>query len=66
MFEILQETPILIIEGFQTLLLKVWPGVCVFADYTNDATRDWWRDHAVKFHDRLPFDGFWIVRQFAC
>jgi alpha-glucosidase len=37
---------------------QVWPGWCHFPDFTNPATRTWWRD---QFHDyvNLGVDGFW-------
>jgi alpha-glucosidase len=36
----------------------VWPGWCVFPDFTNPKTRKWWADK-LDFYSALGVDGFW-------
>uniref|UniRef100_A0A2K5LWI9 Maltase-glucoamylase 2 (putative) n=1 Tax=Cercocebus atys TaxID=9531 RepID=A0A2K5LWI9_CERAT len=38
-----------------------YPGPTVFPDYTNPVCTEWWIDQVAKFHDRLEFDGVWIL-----
>ncbi len=38
---------------------KVWPGMCVFPDFTNRATRRWWADRVGEFIARSGADGLW-------
>ena len=48
--------------GDRTLRGYVWPnGEVVFPDFLNNATKQWWIDEIVKYHDEIPFDGLWIV-----
>jgi alpha-glucosidase len=37
---------------------QVWPGWCVFPDFTKPATRSWWKDH-FKEYVSLGVEGFW-------
>ncbi|NNE44560.1 MAG: DUF5110 domain-containing protein [Gemmatimonadetes bacterium] len=37
---------------------NVWPGPCVFPDFTNAAVRDWWGDQYREFMD-IGVDGVW-------
>jgi alpha-glucosidase len=37
---------------------RVWPGVCLFPDFTQAETRDWWAEHAAGFA-ALGLDGLW-------
>ena len=39
----------------------VWPGTTVFPDFTNPNTTLWWTYLANKFHEKIHFDGLWIV-----
>lgn len=38
---------------------KVWPGECVFPDYTNPAVRDWWRDLFKELITDIGVKGIW-------
>jgi alpha-glucosidase (family GH31 glycosyl hydrolase) len=42
-------------------LLKVWPGITAFPDFTNPDAVEWWTNIAAAFHEIVPFDGMWIV-----
>ena len=64
------ETPFLLVSEITqlithfpiTICLQVWPGTCVFADFTNVKTQNWWVENMKAFHsEHLPFDGFWLV-----
>jgi alpha-glucosidase len=37
---------------------QVWPGWCHFPDFTNPATRTWWKNQ-LKFYTDLGLEGFW-------
>lgn len=37
---------------------KVWPGMCVFPDFTRDQTRQWWGSLYAPF-DKMGIEGFW-------
>jgi alpha-glucosidase len=37
---------------------QVWPGWCVFPDFTKPATRQWWKEH-FKEYVALGVEGFW-------
>eukprot|EP01083_Nonionella_stella_P273802 929074_1 len=40
---------------------KVWPGECVFPDWTHPRAKDWWVTEVVEFLEKsLPLDGIWI------
>lgn len=43
------------------LSLQVWPGLTAYPDFSDDATHEWWYDNLQKFHEKVPFDGLWIV-----
>jgi len=43
------------------LLLKVWPGLTAFPDFTNPNSVEWWTNIAAAFHEIIPFDGMWLV-----
>lgn len=38
---------------------KVWPGECVFPDFTRAATRSWWGRLTAEFVDQAGADGIW-------
>lgn len=38
---------------------KVWPGLCVFPDFTRRETRAWWGKWTADFADRAKADGIW-------
>ena len=42
-------------------LLKVWPGVTVYPDFTNPNTTEWWYNQIKAFHEQVGFDGLWTV-----
>ncbi|XP_064598977.1 sucrase-isomaltase, intestinal-like [Liolophura sinensis] len=46
----------------QPLVGKVWPGLTVFPDFTNEKTADWWRKWIQYFYykENVKFDGLWI------
>uniref|UniRef100_A0A8C6NMU3 Alpha glucosidase 2 n=1 Tax=Nothobranchius furzeri TaxID=105023 RepID=A0A8C6NMU3_NOTFU len=48
-------------EG-KPLIGKVWPGQTAFPDFSDEVTHEWWFDNLRKFHEKVPFDGLWIVR----
>ncbi len=39
----------------------MWPGLTAYPDFSNDVTHEWWYDNLQKFHEKVPFDGLWIV-----
>lgn len=39
---------------------SVWPGPCVFPDFTRAPTRDWWGSRVVEFAGACGFDGIWV------
>lgn len=39
----------------------MWPGLTAYPDFSNDATYEWWYDNLKSFHEKVPFDGLWIV-----
>ncbi|KAK5599029.1 hypothetical protein CRENBAI_026830 [Crenichthys baileyi] len=47
-------------EG-KTLIGKVWPGPTAFPDFSNEVTHEWWYENLKRFHEKVPFDGLWIV-----
>jgi len=38
---------------------NVWPGPCVFPDFTRRATREWWGGLTARFVERANADGIW-------
>ena len=38
---------------------RVWPGLCVFPDFTRRATREWWGQLTARFAERAGADGIW-------
>ena len=42
-------------------LLRVWPGNTVFPDFTHPDAVNYWYTHAKSFHDKVQYDGMWIV-----
>ena len=38
---------------------KVWPGECVFPDFTRSVTRAWWSRLTADFADQAGADGIW-------
>uniref|UniRef100_A0AAX7VGG2 P-type domain-containing protein n=1 Tax=Astatotilapia calliptera TaxID=8154 RepID=A0AAX7VGG2_ASTCA len=47
-------------EG-KTLIGKVWPGLTAYPDFSDEVTHEWWYDNLQMFHDKVAFDGLWIV-----
>ncbi|CAF98114.1 unnamed protein product, partial [Tetraodon nigroviridis] len=47
-------------EG-NVILGKVWPGLTAYPDFSNAETHEWWYDSLKRFHQKVPFDGLWIV-----
>lgn len=43
------------------IFFQVWPGLTAYPDFSNDATYEWWYDNLKSFHEKVPFDGLWIV-----
>ena len=41
--------------------LKVWPGPTAFPDWFHPNTTNWWQSLAQEFHDKIKFDGMWLV-----
>lgn len=39
----------------------MWPGLTAYPDFSNEATHEWWYDNLKKYHEKVPFDGVWIV-----
>lgn len=37
----------------------VWPGFCLFPDFTKAETREWWGDLYENFYQNLEIAGFW-------
>lgn len=50
-----------IIHTWVVLPCQVWPGLTAYPDFTSDVTHEWWYDNLKRFHDKVPFDGLWIV-----
>jgi len=40
---------------------KVWPGQAVYPDFTHPNSTQWWTQMAAEFHQKVPFDGMWLV-----
>ncbi|MCC6348842.1 MAG: DUF5110 domain-containing protein [Candidatus Eisenbacteria bacterium] len=38
---------------------RVWPGLCVWPDFTRAAVRRWWGRRTAEFADRAGADGIW-------
>lgn len=38
---------------------RVWPGTCVFPDFTRRSTRAWWGTLTARFAERSGADGIW-------
>lgn len=43
------------------VFLQVWPGLTAYPDFSSDLTHEWWYDNLKRYHDKVPFDGVWIV-----
>lgn len=39
----------------------MWPGLTAYPDFSNEATHEWWYDTLKRYHEKVPFDGLWIV-----
>lgn len=39
----------------------MWPGLTAFPDFSNEETHEWWYDNLKRYHEKVPFDGLWIV-----
>ena len=46
---------------FALLFGQVWPGLTAYPDFSSDVTHEWWYDNLKRFHEKVPFDGLWIV-----
>lgn len=40
---------------------QVWPGNTVFPDFTHPSAQKYWTSLVSEFHNKVPFDGMWIV-----
>ena len=40
---------------------KLFRAPAVFPDFRKASTKEWWLEEIDKFHDRVEFDGLWIV-----
>ena len=40
---------------------QVWPGPAVWPDFTNPKADAYWLKLASPFHQKVPFDGMWVV-----
>uniref|UniRef100_A0A803U0F6 Maltase n=1 Tax=Anolis carolinensis TaxID=28377 RepID=A0A803U0F6_ANOCA len=47
-------------DGIKPLIGEVWPGICVYPDFSNPDTVTWWSNECDTFHKTIPFDGLWI------
>jgi alpha-glucosidase (family GH31 glycosyl hydrolase) len=46
---------------------KVWPGLCVFPDFTNTETYAFWESLLEQFLGGVPIDGIWLdMNEIAC
>lgn len=48
------------------LFTQVWPGLTAFPDFSNEETHEWWYDNLKRYHEKVPFDGLWIVSMENC
>uniref|UniRef100_A0A8C3QE82 alpha-glucosidase n=1 Tax=Geospiza parvula TaxID=87175 RepID=A0A8C3QE82_GEOPR len=48
-------------DGVTPAVGQAWPpGDCVFPDYSNPRTVEWWTQLCLEFKDVLDYDGIWI------
>lgn len=40
---------------------QVWPGLTAYPDFSDNVTHEWWYENLQRFHEKVPFDGLWIV-----
>lgn len=38
----------------------VWPGFCVFPDFSNPKVDKYWNDMIIDMYKRVPYDGLWL------
>lgn len=38
----------------------LWAGISAYVDFLLPSSVSWWKSEIVRFHDTLPFDGFWL------
>ena len=43
---------------------QVWPGKTVFPDFFHPQGPAYWEQQVKAFHDKVAFDGLWIVRNY--
>lgn len=41
--------------------MQVWPGLTAYPDFSDNVTHEWWFENLQRFHEKVPFDGLWIV-----
>ena len=56
-----QQHYMFVMSCFALLLGQVWPGLTAYPDFSSDVTHEWWYDNLKRFHEKVPFDGLWIV-----
>uniref|UniRef100_A0A8D2BBR7 Maltase n=1 Tax=Sciurus vulgaris TaxID=55149 RepID=A0A8D2BBR7_SCIVU len=50
-----------ILENNDFAVGEGYPGPTVFPDFSNPVCKEWWIEEFTEFHERLDFDGVWIV-----
>ena len=48
-----------------TSTLQTFRAYTAFPDFFKPVTKEWWKKLSVEFHQRIPFDGLWIVSAFT-
>ena len=46
-------------------ILQVWPGETGFPDFFHPNATAYWTKHAQDYHDKVKYDGIWIVSLFG-
>ncbi|KAF0978570.1 hypothetical protein FDP41_002390 [Naegleria fowleri] len=54
-------------DGVNDIINTVWPGLCVFPDFTNPKTLPYWESLVEKFHSEIPVSGLWLdMNEVSC